>query len=141
MEEDCRGGQGLSLAVEPEREREGYNTPIPTKLISWTNFSLDSHHKIPLVSAEYQITVSSVSIETRLRAERPGLDSLKGTTTSRPVVGPTEPPIQWVPRVLCLGVKRPGHVADYSLPLSAEVKNAWSYTCTSPIRLHGVVFN
>jgi hypothetical protein len=42
-------------------------------------------------------------------------------------------------RPLSLGVKRPGHEADHSLPFSAEVKNAWSYTSTPPIRLHGVV--
>jgi len=29
--------------------------------------------------------------------------------------------------------------ADYSPPSSAELKNAWSYTSTPPIRLHGVV--
>jgi len=34
------------------------------------------------------------------------------------------------------GVKRPGREADQS---SAEVKSAWSYTSTLPIRLHGVV--
>jgi len=32
------------------------------------------------------------------------------------------PPIQWVPGVLSLGVKRPGREADYSLPYSADVK-------------------
>jgi hypothetical protein len=35
------------------------------------------------------------------------------------------------------GVKRPGREADHSPPSIAEVKNAWSYTYTSPIRLHG----
>jgi hypothetical protein len=34
---------------------------------------------------------------------------------------------------LFLGVKLPGREADLSLPSSAEVKNAWSYTSTSPI--------
>jgi hypothetical protein len=28
---------------------------------------------------------------------------------------------------------------NWPLPSSAEVKNVWSYTCTPPIRLHGVV--
>jgi hypothetical protein len=45
-------------------------------------------------------------------------------------VGPTQPPIQWVPGVLSLRVKRPGREADHSPPSSAEVKNAWSYTST-----------
>jgi hypothetical protein len=35
------------------------------------------------------------------------------------------PPIQWVP-----GVKRQWPEIDHSLPSSAEVKNAWSYTST-----------
>jgi hypothetical protein len=39
------------------------------------------------------------------------------------------------------GVKRPGREADHSPPSSAEVKNAWSYTSTAPIRLHGVVLS
>jgi hypothetical protein len=39
------------------------------------------------------------------------------------------------------GVKRPVREADHSLPSSAEVKNAWSYTSTLPIRLHGVVLS
>jgi len=37
-------------------------------------------------------------------------------------------------------VKRPGREADYSPPSSTEV-NAWSYTSTPPVRLHGVVLN
>jgi hypothetical protein len=42
---------------------------------------------------------------------------------------------------LSLGVKRPGRETDHSSPSSAEVKNAWSYTSTPPIRLHGVVIS
>jgi hypothetical protein len=52
------------------------------------------------------------------------------TTMSRTALGPTQPPIQWVPRALSLGVKRPGHESDHSPPSSAEVKNVWSYTST-----------
>jgi hypothetical protein len=51
-------------------------------------------------------------------------------TASRPCMGPTQPPIQWVPGVLSLGVSRPGCEADHSPPSSAEVKNAWSYNFT-----------
>jgi hypothetical protein len=36
--------------------------------------------------------------------------------------GPTQPPIQWVPGALSLGVKRPGHETDHSHPSSAKVK-------------------
>jgi hypothetical protein len=52
------------------------------------------------------------------------------TTASRPVLGPTKSPIQWVPEALFLGVKRSGCEADHSSQSSAEVKNAWSYTST-----------
>jgi hypothetical protein len=71
---------------------------------------------------------------------RRGLGIVLYTTASRPAVGPTQPPIQWVPGALSLGVKRPVREADHSPPSSAEVKNAWSYTSTPPIRLHGMVF-
>jgi hypothetical protein len=57
-----------------------------------------------------------------------GFDSRRGlgiflfSTASRTALGPTQPPIQWVPWVLFLGVKRPGREADHSPPSSAEVK-------------------
>jgi hypothetical protein len=96
-------------------------------------------------------------IQTRLRAGRPG--SIPGrsnvgvvffATASRPILGPTQPPIQRGPGALSPRVKRPRREADNSLPSSAEVKNAWSYTSTLSIlfmvrlikqwiRLHGVV--
>jgi len=62
-------------------------------------------------------------------------------TVSRPVLWPTQPPIQWVPEVPSLGIKRPGCEADHSPPCTAEVKNECSYTSTPPIRLHGVVLS
>jgi hypothetical protein len=51
-----------------------------------------------------------------------GLGIFLFTTASRTALGPTQPPIQWVPGALSLGVKRPGREADYSPPSSAEVK-------------------
>jgi hypothetical protein len=44
------------------------------------------------------------------------------TTASRTVLGPTQPPLQWVLGALTLGVKRPGREADHSPPSSAEVE-------------------
>jgi hypothetical protein len=76
-----------------------------------------------------------------------GFDSRRGlgiflfTTVSRTVLGPTQPPIQWVPGAPSLGVKRPGREVEHSPPSRAEVKNAWSYTSTLPVRLHGVVLS
>jgi hypothetical protein len=52
---------------------------------------------------------------------------------SRPTLGPTQPPIQWVPGVLSPGGKaRPGRDADHSPPSSAEVKNEWELYVLSP---------
>jgi hypothetical protein len=62
-------------------------------------------------------------------------------TAFRPPLGPTQPPIQWVPGALSLGVKSQGREADHSPTPSAEFKNAWSYTFTPTIRLHGVVLS
>jgi hypothetical protein len=51
-------------------------------------------------------------------------------TVSRTDLGPTQPPIQWVPEALFVGVKRLERETDHSPPSSAEVKNALSYTST-----------
>jgi hypothetical protein len=45
-------------------------------------------------------------------------------SVSRPALGPTQPPTQWVPGVPSLRVKKPEREADHSPPTSAEVKNA-----------------
>jgi len=65
---------------------------------------------------------SSLTTETRLRAGRPGLDPQQGNDgiflfviASRPALGPTLPPIQWVQEALIPGVKQPGREADHSL--------------------------
>jgi hypothetical protein len=72
---------------------------------------------------------SSVGIATRLRAGRArfrvrfpeGLGIFLFTTVSRTALGPTQPPIQWVPGALSLGVKSPGREVDHSPP-SSKVK-------------------
>jgi hypothetical protein len=48
-------------------------------------------------------------------------------TVSRTVLGPTQPPIQWAPGALSLGVKRPVREADHSPLSSAEVKGVELY--------------
>jgi hypothetical protein len=47
----------------------------------------------------------------------------------------------WVPGALSLGVKRTGRETDHSPPSRAQVKYAWSYISTPPIRLHEVVLS
>jgi hypothetical protein len=59
------------------------------------------------------------------------------SSSSSPVLGPTQPPIQWVERTLSPGVKRPGREADHSFPTNAEVKNKWIYTSTPPCDFMG----
>jgi len=53
-------------------------------------------------------------------------------TASRTILGPTQPPIQWVRGALSLGVKQPGREADYSHPPSAEVKDRVELFLRSP---------
>jgi hypothetical protein len=58
-------------------------------------------------------------------------------TASRPVLGSTQPPIQWVPGVLSPRVKQQGHEADHSPLSSAEVRNGGAIpplTCMSSWR-------
>jgi hypothetical protein len=72
----------------------------------------------------------------RLRARWSGVRVPEGlgifilTTASRPALGPTQLPIQWVPGALPLGIKLLGRQTDHSPPSSAEVKNSWSYIST-----------
>jgi hypothetical protein len=49
------------------------------------------------------------------------------STSCRTVLGPTQPPIQWVAGALSSKIKRPRRKAGHSLPTSAEVKNMWIY--------------
>jgi hypothetical protein len=55
--------------------------------------------------------------------------------------GPTQPPIQWVPGAVSVGVKRPGREADHSPPSSADVKECVELYLHSSVLLHGVVLS
>jgi hypothetical protein len=71
-----------------------------------------------------------------------GLGIFLFTTTSRTALGPTQPPIQWVPGALSLGVKQLGHEAIPPFP--QYVFMAWylvkhrDFTFTLLIMLHYV---
>jgi hypothetical protein len=56
-------------------------------------------------------------------------------------MGPTQPPIQWVPGALSVAVKRPGREADHPRPSISEVKELMELYIHSPIRIHGVVLS
>jgi hypothetical protein len=45
------------------------------------------------------------------------------STASRPALGPTQHPVQWVSGALSPGVKRLGREADHSLPSGADDEN------------------
>jgi hypothetical protein len=75
------------------------------------------------------------------RSSSPGrVKNFLFSTASRPVLGPTQPPIQWVQGALSPRVKRQGREADHSPPTSTEVKKMWIYTSTPPLRLHDVQY-
>jgi hypothetical protein len=59
------------------------------------------------------------------------MELLLYATESRPVLGPTQPPNQWVLDTLTPGIKRPGREAEHSPASNAE---------GTPIHLHGAVF-
>jgi len=63
-------------------------------------------------------------IESRWKRDFPQL--------SRPVLGPTQPPAQWVPG-LSRGKERPEREADPSSPSSAVAMKGYSYTSTPPV--------
>ena len=69
---------------------------------------------------------SSVGIATRYGLNGAEIESWWGRDFPHPsiaVLGPTQPPIQWVPG-LSRGVKRPGGNFDHPPPSSAEVKES-----------------
>jgi hypothetical protein len=110
------------------------------------NSSLVNSYKVDNIeffSDENKLNGAALSyrLDDREFESRQELGILLFTITSIPALGPTQLPIQWVSGVLWLGVKRPGHEDDHLPPSGAEVKNAWSYTFTPPIFLHGVVLS
>jgi hypothetical protein len=56
-----------------------------------------------------------------------GIKNFLFSTSSRPGLGSTQPPIQWA-----RGVNPPGREADHSPPANAEDKKTWIYTSTPP---------
>jgi hypothetical protein len=87
---------------------------------------------------------SSVRIEIGYRLDdrgsgfdfRRGLGIFLFSTVFRPALGPTQPPIQWVPGAPSLEVNQPQREANHSPPSSVEEFVTYLHPT---IRLHGVV--
>jgi hypothetical protein len=123
--------------------RVQHNAPLSNQRNQEVNdFPFTSFRKTPpfLVTRPNKSRDSSVGIATVYGLDDrvvgvPSPDTVKNFLffgASRPALGSTQPPIQWVPRALSPGVKRPGHEAEHSPPTSAEVKKTWIYTSTPP---------
>jgi hypothetical protein len=86
---------------------------------------------------------SVVDVATRYELDGAGFESKHGqevflfTKTSRPVLIPSQRPVQWVPGFF-VRIKRPGREDDHSLPFRAKVRNDWSYKSSPSVRIHGV---
>jgi hypothetical protein len=91
----------------------------------WTDIGMQSIHKRNIWATVWIIGVLGFD-------SRRGLGILLFTTASRTALGPTQPPIQWVPGAVSLGLKRPGREADYSHPSSAEVRECVTLYLHSP---------
>ena len=83
---------------------------------------------------------SSVGIATRYGLDGPGIESRWGRDfphPSRPALGPTQPPIQWIsgsfPRV-----KWPGRGVDHPPQLAPRLKKEYKYSSTLPLGLRGL---
>jgi hypothetical protein len=81
---------------------------------------------------------STVGIGTGYGLNDPSVKNFHFSISSRPALGSTQPPIQWVPGALSPGARRQGREADQSPPTSAEVKKPWIYTSTFP---HDIVLS
>jgi hypothetical protein len=84
-----------------------------------------SRDSVVVIATSYGLDDRGVGVRVPL-----GSKNFLFSRLSRPALRSTQPPIQWVPGALSLGVKRPGLEVDHSPPTSAEVKKMWIYTST-----------
>jgi hypothetical protein len=93
----------------------------------------DFLHEIKIYGWVQLCYVDQVTIQTGWTTEESSSNSGRAknflfSMSSRPALGSTLPPIQWVPGALSLGVRQPECEADHSPLASAKVKKQWIYT-------------
>ena len=93
--------------------------------------SVSSSSPFEFLNDLYEGCDSSVGIATHYALDSPGIESVWEARFSTPALGPTQPPIQWVPG-LYRGVKRPGHGVDRPPPSSTKVKERVELYLFSP---------
>jgi hypothetical protein len=114
----------------------------PTTYTTWPNLLFTAYYKV------YNIYTSNKSRGDSVRTVSTGRttgfdsrqwqrrDSFSFTTASRPVLGPTQPPIQWIRGALSPEVKRPRREAGhYSPSPSSEFMNVSPLPQTSSWRV------
>jgi len=65
------------------------------------------------VTVEVEAKWSALDVQMIIIVRLNFCSNLTYTFWSRPALGPTQPPIQWVPEALSLVVKRPAREADH----------------------------
>jgi hypothetical protein len=111
---------------------------IVPHLLDKNSFILDNTSRICMIlnSDQQPGQLSGIALgyglDNRGFEYRQGLGIFLFTTASRPALGPTQPPIQWVPGDLSLRVKRQRREADHSPPSIAKVKEYLELYLHSP---------
>jgi hypothetical protein len=95
-----------------------------------------SHRTQGKLCFRYRISVSIVSdcwLDSRGSILDTGTGFFPLTSTCRPALGPTQPPVQWVPGALSLGVKRGrGVMLTSHTLLVPRLRKSRRYTSSSP---------
>jgi hypothetical protein len=68
---------------------------------------------------EEEVEMFATNITNKIKCMSTNSTNFNFSIFSRPAVGPTQPPFEWVPGALSPGVKRHGREADHSPPDTA----------------------